>query len=111
MAQYPNRLDTVFATLSDPTRRAVIDRLSTGPASVSELAGPFDMALPSFMKHVRMLEQSGWISTRKTGRVRICALDTTPFSVVDDWLQRHRAMWEQHTDRLENFVTEQENQS
>lgn len=108
MAQQTAHLDDVFQALSDPTRRAVIDRLGRGPASVSELAEPFDMALPSFMKHVRALEQGGWITTNKVGRVRTCTLDAAPFSAVENWLQRQQEIWEAHTDRLERFVTNQE---
>jgi DNA-binding transcriptional ArsR family regulator len=108
MAQQTAHLDDVFQALSDPTRRAVIDRLGRGPASVSELAEPFDMALPSFMRHVRVLEQGGWITTNKVGRVRTCTLDATPFSAVESWLERQQEIWEAHTDRLERFVTNQE---
>lgn len=111
MAQHSTQLDVVFHALSDPTRRAVIDRLGRGPASVSELAEPFDMALPSFMKHVRMLEDGGWITTRKAGRVRTCTLDAAPFTAVENWLQRQQQNWEAHTDRLEQFVTRQEKSS
>ena len=80
-------------------------RLSRGPASISELARPFDMALPSFMKHIHFLEESGWIRTRKPGRVRTCAIEKKPFAVVETWLSEQRALWEGRTDRLEQFVT------
>ena len=105
MDYYETPLDGIFLALADPTRRAVIDRLGRGPASVTELARPFDMALPSFMKHVRLLEGSGLIRTRKEGRVRTCTLETKPFAVVEGWLADQRAVWEQRTDRLERFVT------
>lgn len=104
MAQY-QPLDGLFLALSDPTRRAVIGRLSRGPASISELAAPFDMALPSFMKHIHQLEQSGWIATEKLGRVRTCRLETATFSAAQAWLDEQRAIWESRTDRLEEFVT------
>lgn len=107
MEQYSARLDGIFNALSDPTRRAVVGRLAAGPASVSDLARPFAMALPSFMKHIRMLEESGLIRTRKQGRVRTCALETAPFAAVDAWLTAQRALWEARTDRLEQFVTSQ----
>lgn len=107
MAQYSHRLDDVFHALSDPTRRAVLDRLGRGPASVSELGDPFDMALPSFMKHIRILEEGGWIRTYKRGRVRTCTLDTAPFSTAQSWLAHQQSIWESHTDRLEQFVTQQ----
>jgi DNA-binding transcriptional ArsR family regulator len=105
MEQYPEQLNGVFQALADPTRRAVLGRLAKGPASVSELAKPFDMALPSFMKHIRFLEHSGWIRTRKDGRVRTCAIEEKPLAAVEAWLSEQRALWEGRTDRLELFVT------
>ena len=105
MEQYPERLNGVFQALADPTRRAVLGQLSKGPASISELAKPFDMALPSFMKHIRFLEESGWIRTRKQGRVRTCAIEPRPAAAVEAWLSEQRALWEGRTDRLELFVT------
>ncbi len=104
MDNYPDRLDSLFSALSDPTRRAVIGRLARGPASVSELAEPFDIALPSFMKHIRFLEDAGWIRTHKQGRVRTCAIEKRPFATVESWLSDQRAIWEGRTDRLEAFV-------
>lgn len=108
MEQYQAELDGVFQALADPTRRAVIGRLGRGPASITELARPFDMALPSFMKHIRLLEGSGLISTRKQGRVRTCVIEKTRFAVVGSWLDEQRALWEARTDRLEQFVTNQQ---
>lgn len=105
MAQYSLTLDSVFQALADPTRRAVLGRLGTGPASIGELAAPFDMALPSFMKHIRHLESSGWIRTHKTGRVRTCTLERKSFDVIETWLGEQRSIWEGRTDRLERFVT------
>lgn len=105
MEQYPEQLSGIFQALADPTRRAVLRRLGSGPASISELAAPFDMALPSFMKHIHLLEESGWIQTRKEGRVRTCALEKKPFATVEAWLSEQRALWEGRTDRLEQFVT------
>lgn len=104
MAKY-GALDEVLVALADPTRRAVIRRLGAGAASVGELAAPFAMTLPSFMKHVRMLETSGVIRTSKSGRVRTCALNRDRLSLVDDWLAEQRLLWEQRTDRLDQFVT------
>lgn len=104
MAQYAATLDGVFQALADPTRRAVLVRLGSGPASVGELAAPFDMALPSFMKHIRYLEQTGWITTQKRGRVRTCTLERATYAVVDTWLSEQRRIWEDRTDRLEQFV-------
>jgi DNA-binding transcriptional ArsR family regulator len=110
MEQYQERLNTVFQALADPTRRAVIGRLGKGPASISELAQPFDMALPSFMKHIHLLEESGWIRTRKQGRVRTCAIDRATFAALDGWLAEQRALWEERTNRLEHFVTQNQEQ-
>jgi DNA-binding transcriptional ArsR family regulator len=105
MAQYSSQLDGVFQALADPTRRAVLGRLGTGPASIGELAAPFEMALPSFMKHIRYLENTGWIRTRKTGRVRTCTLERKSFDVIETWLSGQRSIWEGRTDRLERFAT------
>lgn len=105
MEQYPQQLDGIFQALAHPARRAVLTRLARGPASTSELARPFDMALPSFMKHIHFLEDSGWIQTRKQGRVRTCTIEKKPFAAVEAWLAEQRALWEGRTDRLELFVT------
>ena len=94
MDQPVETLDDTFQALADPTRRAILSRLGQGPASVGELAAPFDMALTSFMKHVKILERSGWIVTRKAGRVRTCAIVTDRFADVGNWIYRHRALWE-----------------
>jgi DNA-binding transcriptional ArsR family regulator len=105
MAQYSEQLNGIFQALADPTRRAVLGRLGQGPASIGELAKPFDMALPSFMKHIHVLEDTGWIRTRKAGRVRTCAIEKKPLAAVEAWLSAQRALWEGRTDRLELFVT------
>jgi len=104
MEQYSEQLDDIFQALADPTRRAVLARLGNGPASISDLAKPFDMALPSFMKHIHFLEGSGLIRTRKEGRVRTCAIEKKQFAAVEAWLSAQRALWEGRTDRLEQFV-------
>ena len=105
MAHYQNSLDGIFQALADPTRRAVLGRLGEGPASITELARPFAMALPSFMKHIQLLEGSGLIRTEKAGRVRTCVLEPQRFALAETWLQAQRAMWQARTDRLEQFVT------
>lgn len=105
MEQYSATLNGVFAALSDPTRRSVVQRLGEGPATVGELARPFGIALPSFMKHVHTLEKSGLIRTTKAGRVRTCTLEPQQLSLVSDWLEGQRNIWEARTDRLEHFVT------
>jgi DNA-binding transcriptional ArsR family regulator len=107
MDKYSVELDEVFSALADPTRRAVVRRLGRGPASVGELARPFPITLPSFMKHVRALEASGIIRTTKSGRVRTCALDRERLAVIDDWLAEQRELWESRTNRLEAFVINQ----
>lgn len=98
-------LDGVFAALADPSRRAVIRRLGSGPASVGELAESAPITLPSFLKHIRALEASGLIRTSKSGRVRWCELDPERLGRVDDWLAEQRRIWEARTDRLEQFLT------
>jgi DNA-binding transcriptional ArsR family regulator len=109
MAQYSQQLDGVFQALADPTRRAVLGRLSRGAASVGELAKPFEMALPSFMKHIRLLEESGWILTRKEGRVRTCAIEKKALAAADAWLATQRAIWEARFDRLDAWVEDPRN--
>lgn len=104
MAKYSESLDSVFAALSDPSRRAVVQRLGSGPASVGELARDVPITLPSFMKHIRVLEASGLIRTSKTGRVRHCELDRERIAVLGDWLAEQRRIWEARTDRLEDFL-------
>ncbi|WP_020661050.1 ArsR/SmtB family transcription factor [Amycolatopsis benzoatilytica] len=108
MAQYSTVLDGVFTALADPTRRAVVRRLGQGPASVGDLAREAPMTLPSFMKHVRMLESHGLIRTVKSGRVRTCELNRERFALVEDWLAEQRRVWAGRADRLEQFVTSQE---
>jgi len=99
MDNHSTALSAAFHALADPTRRAVIHRLGRGPATVSELATPFDMALPSFMKHIRLLEASGWIRTQKAGRVRTCALEKKQFATVENWLSQQRVVWNARADR------------
>lgn len=105
MEHYPDPLNVVFQALADPTRRAVLGRLGQGPASISDLARPFDMALPSFMKHIRILEGGGLIRTRKAGRVRTCSLEPAALGQAESWFAQQRAVWEGRADRLEQFVT------
>ncbi|MCG7505509.1 ArsR/SmtB family transcription factor [Mesorhizobium retamae] len=109
MDQYSARLDGIFQALADPTRRAVLVELGKGPATISDLAKPFDMALPSFMKHIHFLEGSGLIRTQKQGRVRTCAIETKQFAMIENWLSAQRAIWEGRNDRLERFVLAEQN--
>lgn len=104
MDYYPDQLTTIFQALADPTRRAVLGELGRGAASVGDLAKPFDMALPSFMKHIHCLEECGLIRTHKAGRVRICSIEKKSFIAVESWLSAQRTLWEERTDRLEQFV-------
>ena len=87
MAKFHGDLDRTFSALADPTRRAIIGRLCSGPASVGELSEPFDIALPTLLKHVRVLEKSGLVSTRKVGRVRTCRVEPGALQASDDWLR------------------------
>lgn len=104
MPKHSSGLNDVFHALADPTRRSVIQRLGEGPASVSELAEPFDMALPSFVQHLKVLEQSGLIRSEKVGRVRTCEMVTETLSSAEDWIAQRRKLWEQRLDALENYL-------
>jgi DNA-binding transcriptional ArsR family regulator len=97
-------LDNVFHALADPTRRAVLQQLGRGPATVSELAKPFGMALPSFLQHLRVLEQGGLVRTKKVDRVRTCELEAGPMTRAEQWIAQQRAIWEGRLDRLEAYV-------
>jgi DNA-binding transcriptional ArsR family regulator len=93
-------LDRLLATLADPTRRAIVERLVQGPAPVKELAAPHDMALSSFLQHIAMLESRRLIRTRKIGRQRICMLEPLALLPLEGWLDRQRRSWERQLDRL-----------
>jgi DNA-binding transcriptional ArsR family regulator len=97
--QSPN-LDLMFQALADPTRRAMIDRLSRGPASVSELAKPFDMSLPAVVQHLAALENSGLVTSQKVGRVRTCQIAPEALSQAEQWLNERRTLWVNRLDRL-----------
>lgn len=99
-------LDQVFQSLGDPTRRAVLERLGSGPAAVSELARPFDMALPSFLQHLKALEGCGLVRSRKSGRVRTCELAFEPLKTAEGWMARQRLLWERRLDQLDNHLKE-----
>jgi DNA-binding transcriptional ArsR family regulator len=111
MENYQTSLDAAFHALADPTRRAVISRLTKGPAAVKELARPFDMGLPSFMKHLRVLETDGLIRSQKIGRVRTCWVNTERLEAAETWLLEQRALWQARTDRLADYVETQMNGS
>jgi DNA-binding transcriptional ArsR family regulator len=99
-------VDGVFRALSDPTRRRVLERLSKRPGSVSELAAPFDMALPSFVEHLRVLEGCGLVRSRKVGRIRTYRLVPGRLKLAEDWLTRQRALWERRLDQLDEYLLE-----
>ena len=96
--------DDVFHALSNATRRQVLEQLSVGPATVSELAAPFDMKLPSFVQHLSVLERSRLVKSRKRGRVRTYELVPDRFEVVEDWLAARRQLWEARLDRFDAYV-------
>ena len=100
------RLDRVFHALADPTRRAVLAQLSSGPAHVSELAQPFKMALPSFAQHLDVLESCGLVRSRKTGRVRTYRLAPRPLKIAEQWMVAQRANWERRLDQLDDYLEE-----
>lgn len=104
MANQSAQLTDVFYALADPTRRAIVGVLGRGPATVSALAAPFEMALPSFMKHLSVLERSGVIRSSKLGRVRTCELRPKTLSQAERWITEQRAVWEARTDRMAAFA-------
>jgi DNA-binding transcriptional ArsR family regulator len=106
MANQSTQLDRVFQALADPTRRAVLHRLSSGAASVSELAKPFHMALPSFLQHLDVLEECGLVRSRKTGRVRTCQISPRPMQAAEGWIAQQRARWERRLDQLDDYLAE-----
>jgi DNA-binding transcriptional ArsR family regulator len=97
-------IDLVFQALADPTRRLMVERLSRGQASVSELAEPFDMSLPAIVQHLRVLEASGLVRTAKEGRVRTCRIESKTLHLAERWINERRAAWEQRLDRLGAFL-------
>jgi DNA-binding transcriptional ArsR family regulator len=104
-------LTRVFQALADPTRRAVVERLSRGPAPTSVLAAPFKMALPSFLQHLAVLQGCGLVRSSKKGRVRTYKLAPTTLKAAEDWMAAQRTLWERRLDQLDNFLNElKENQ-
>ena len=99
-------LDRVFQALADPTRRVMVERLSRGPASVSELAEPFEMSLPSIVQHLQVLEASGLIRSEKVGRVRTCRIGEAALGSAERWITERRATWERRLDRLGQYLDE-----
>ena len=100
-------LDQVFSALANPTRRQVMESLRAGPQSVSDLAAPHDMALPSFMQHLRLLEEAGLVRTEKRGRVRTVEACRAPMLELEAWLDEQRITWERRLNQLDDFVTKE----
>jgi DNA-binding transcriptional ArsR family regulator len=99
-------IDRVFHALGDPTRRAMIEKLSEGPVSVSRLAQPLDVTLAAVVQHLKILESSGLVRSEKVGRVRTCRIESEGFSVAERWIADRRSLWEARFDRLGKFLTE-----
>ncbi|MDQ2651181.1 MAG: metalloregulator ArsR/SmtB family transcription factor [Actinomycetota bacterium] len=105
MANYSSRLDRTFHALADPTRRAVVDQLATrGTATVTELAAPFPIGLPTFLKHLKVLEDSGLVTSTKVGRTRTCRIHTKRLAEAEQWLARRQAQVEQQLDAFAAYV-------
>jgi DNA-binding transcriptional ArsR family regulator len=104
MARQSAELGSVFQALADPTRRAVVARLSSGSASTTELARPFRMAFPSFIQHLEVLERSGLVRSRKLGRVRTYRLEPEPLKEAESWMAAQRAAWERRLDQLDDYL-------
>lgn len=97
-------LDTLFQALADPTRRAMVERLSRGPVSVSDLARPFDMSLPAVVQHLAVLEAAGVVASEKVGRVRTCRIEPAALSLAEQWIHERRTAWAQRLDRLGAYL-------
>ncbi len=102
----PARLNATFAALADPTRRAILARLASGEASVTELAEPFEMSMPAISKHLKVLERAGLIARGREAQWRPCRLAADPLKDAADWLEHYRRFWEQSFDRLEDYLRE-----
>ena len=100
------QLDAVFSALSDPTRRAILERLATSEASVTELAEPFAMSMPAITKHLKVLERAGLISRGRDAQWRPCRLEASPLREAADWVGQYRHFWEESFDRLEEYLIE-----
>ena len=103
-------LDLMFQALADPARRSMVERLSRGPASVSELARPLDMSLPAVMQHLAMLEAGGIVTSEKVGRVRTCEIEPAALRPVEQWISARRSNWERRLDRLGDYLAESDDE-
>lgn len=106
MLNHQRSLDGVFRALSDPTRRAMVERLSHAPAAVTELAAPLSMSLAAVMQHLAVLEQSGLVRSEKIGRTRTCRIDAAALGAAERWIAERRALWERRLDRLGELLTD-----
>jgi DNA-binding transcriptional ArsR family regulator len=104
MLKYSGELDLVFLALGDPTRRALVDQLTHGPASVSDLAAPLPISMPAVLQHLKVLEESGLVRSEKVGRVRTCHLELKMLNSAQTWIQARKAMWERRLDRLDALL-------
>lgn len=99
-------LSATFSALADPTRRAILARLAQGESSVTDLAEPFDMSLPAISRHLKVLERAGLITRGREAQWRPCRIEPEALKGVDDWLERYRRLWEEHFDRLDDYLRE-----
>ena len=106
MPATPQQIDRLFHALGDPTRRAILDRLVSGPASVSRLAEPLGITITAVAQHLQILEEAALVHTEKLGRVRTCRIETAGFQVLEQWIRDHRIAWERKLDRLGAFLAE-----
>ncbi len=106
MLKQDSALDLVFHALADPSRRSIVDRLSQGSASVSDLAKPLPMSLPAVLQHLQLLEHSGLVRTEKVGRVRTCTIEVAALQPAERWIQDRRADWERRLDRLGEYLAD-----
>ena len=107
MLQHQTALDVAFQALGDPSRRLMVERLCSGPASVSELAGPLEMSLSAVVQHLQVLEASGLVRTEKVGRVRTCHIEASALRNAEKWIADRRSTWERRLDRLGDFLAEE----
>lgn len=108
MTKHDPRLDRLFHALSDPTRRGIVERLAHGPATVSELAEPTGMALPTVMRHIAVLAEGGLVRTEKAGRARLCHAVPDPMEAARAWMETQRRVWDARLDRMEAHVLKEE---
>src|SRR6185295_12936746 len=110
-SSYSDHLSAVFAALADPTRRAILERLSSGETSVTELAEPFQMSLPAISKHLKVLERAGLITRTRDAQWRPCKLDAGPLKEAANWVEHYRRFWEASLDRLDEYLKELQQQN